>query len=119
MTVTDIIKVLPMDNDLRMRILDTYDSMDPSRKYAITRASWKAYMMLYDEKLNENLELQLHAVTEGKEHLGEDFYARVLQKTEDQMTKELSKSVEAVNLATARKAMEIIVREIKASKKKK
>lgn len=117
MTVQDIIKVLPMDNDLRMKILDNFDSMKPSKKFMITKAAWKTYMMIYEEKLDQNLELQFYEVSEGKGKLGKDFYARALKKTEHQMTKDLSKSIEAIDLAVARKTMEFIVREIEASKK--
>ena len=54
---------------------------------------------------------------EGKEVLDKDFYKRVREQTRQEMEQTGVATVEGADLDAARKAMEMIVKEIRSSKK--
>jgi len=116
MSTQDIIKILPIEETLKVDILSRYDTMDKYEKLSIDEMAWNAYYSLYDEKLKENLGVQYENVKKGEEPFGDDYYARALKKTKEAMKVESQDSVTSVDLTAARKAMEVIVREIQASK---
>lgn len=116
MTTQDIIKMLPIDETRKIQILNRYDSMDQYEKLSIDEMAWSAYFTLYDERLKENVGMQYDKVKNGKEPYGDDFYARALKKTDQEMKGEFEESAATVDLAAARRAMEQIVGEIRAAK---
>lgn len=118
MRALDIIKVIMTDEPLKMEIIDRYDLLTPSEKFKIDSIAWDAYYKLYNVRLECNLELQYENVKEGIEQLGDDFYARALKKTDEQMKDEFDKSLNNENISIARKAIEKIMNEIRASKQK-
>ncbi len=118
MTTKDAIKLLPLDEKLKMQVLNMYDYMEPEQKLTVEVIAWKTYFLLHDEKVQMNLEKELAAVEAGEAPLGTDFYNHVLKKTDQQEKKDLSSQTENVDLAIARRAMEQIINEIRASKKK-
>lgn len=117
MTTLDIIKTLPLDKDLRTRILQEYDLMVPDQKFSLERVVWKSYFMIFENKLEENLELASQEIREGNGKIGDDFYKRAVKKTEEQLKSRLDHENDNVDLTEARKAMEVIIKEIQASKK--
>ena len=119
LTTKDIIKILPFKEDFRMQLLERFDTLNLDALFNIEQALWDAYAYVYDLKIKENLQLAMDKAANGEEKLDEDFYKRVLEKTEKEMEKEAIGSSEKVDLSAARVAMEKIVKEIQASKKKK
>lgn len=120
MTVKDVIKFLPLDEELKLQILRTYDYMDPAQKLAISRVAWNTYYQLKQTQVDLEIGKQLDKVKQGQAQLGPDFYEEVLKNTDQEINKELSNSYGAVDLATARQAMQQIVKEMndaKAAKK--
>jgi hypothetical protein len=113
----DLIKFLPMDEAVRTQMLNLYDHMKPDKQANIARIAWNAYYLLFDQQLQANLQLQFDQVLHGQEHFDKEYYARALKKTEKEMTESFQKTVESMDLAIARKAMEQIVKEIRAAKK--
>lgn len=118
MRALDIIKVLMPSEALKMEIINTYDFLTPSQKFEIDSIAWDTYYKLYNAKFDFNLELQNENVKAGKELVGDDFHARALRKTDIQMKDEFDKSLNNENIFIARKAMEKIMNEIRASKQK-
>jgi hypothetical protein len=118
MGALDIIKVIMTDESLKMEIINTYDFLTPSQKFAIDSIAWETYYKLYNVTLECNLGLQYENVKAGKEELGDDFYKRAVEKTDKQMRGEFEKSLNDANISIARKAMEHIINEIHTSKQK-
>ncbi len=117
MNALDIIKALPIDEVVKTKILNNYDSFTVAQKSATDHLAWTTYDALYEERLRKNLGVQYDNVEQGGEKFGNDFYKRALKKTEREMTTEFKESVSKHDLSAARKAMEIIVREIQVAKK--
>lgn len=118
-TTKDLITIIPFEDDIRADLLAQYDSLSGERKYLIDKMLWDAYDALYELKLQENMQRAFIEAKEGKQKLDPEFYKRVKQKTEEEMTKVDVLKVEQTDLDAARKAMEQIVSEIQAAKKKK
>lgn len=117
MTAIDIIKSLPLDDEVKTKILSMYNSFTPAQKVSVEHIAWKTYFALYDERLNENLGMQYEKVKAGDGNLGTELYRKALKKTDEEMTGDFQESISEHDLTAARKAMEVIVKEIQASKK--
>jgi hypothetical protein len=117
MNALGIIKSLPIAEEIKTKIINQYDSFTVSQKTAIDQLAWTTYDALYEERLKENLQIQYDNVKAGLGIVGEDFYKKALKKTDQEMTEDFEESVSKHDLSEARKAMEVIVREIQASKK--
>lgn len=118
LTTASIIKTLPFEESFRIDLMDRLTTIDSDQKFAIERILWDAYFALYQLKFEENLELALLRAKENEETLDKDLYKRVEEQTEKEMQSEVAKDTEKVDLDAARRAMELIVKEIQASKKK-
>ena len=116
LTTKSIIKTLPFEDSFKTDLLNQLDQFDPDKKFALERVVWETYDALYAIKLNENLRSALLQVRNHEEKLDENFYKRVREKTEKEMQEEAVQSAEQVDLTAARKAMELIVKEIQAGK---
>lgn len=119
MTTKDAIKLLPIDEKKKMQILNTYDYMEPGQKLTISRLAWKTYFFLYNETVQENIDLQFQKVKSGEAKLGKDFIAEVDKETDQAITSHVQQSLQTTDLAAARHAMRQIIDEIHASKKSK
>ncbi|HZE87300.1 MAG TPA: hypothetical protein VE090_03785 [Methylomirabilota bacterium] len=116
MTTQDVIKLLPIDETIKMQVLKMYDYMDPAQKLAIQRIAWNTYDFMSAQQVDDMVELQLDKVREGDGKLGIDFYDTALKHADQQIQKELQESSGAVDLATARQSMEQIIREMQEAK---
>jgi hypothetical protein len=117
MTTKDVIKLLPMDNKLKMQVLNMYDYMEPDVKRTVQRIAWKTYFYMYNQQVQANIDKQFESVEEGKATFGKEFYQEVAKKTDHEMNKQIGEKSGAVDLAAARNAMEQIMKEISATKK--
>ena len=117
MTTKDAIKLLPMDDKVKVQLLNMFDYMEPEQKRTIERLAWRTYDFMYSQKIQENIQQQFKEVEEGKAHFGKDFFQEVTKKTKREMGKQTGELTGAVDLAAARRAMEQIMDEIRASKK--
>ena len=118
MTTKDVIKQLPIEDKLKTQILNMYDHMEPAQKLTIQRIAWKTYDLMREERIEENVQQGFENVSKGEGQLGKDFYDNVVKKTDQEMVKDVQKSIQATDLAAARQAMEQIINEIGKSKKK-
>lgn len=116
MTTLDAIKLLPMDDEVKTQILNMYEYMEPAQRLSIETMAWEYYDMMLGQKLDANLDEQMDKVLKGEENLGKEYYAKAVKKTDIEMTKSLSSSATQTDLAAARKAMEQIMGEIRATK---
>ncbi len=117
MTTKDAIKLLPIEDKLKMQVLNMYDYMEPAEKLTIERLAWKSYFLSHDMKVQENTIREFADIEEGKAALGKEFFEDILKKTDHDDTKTMADTNTNVDLAAARRAMEQIINEIRASKK--
>ncbi len=116
MTTKDIIKFLPLDNAIKIELLEKFDSLDSSQLLSIERLVWNTYDTLYQQLLEENIQKQYAQTLNNEGKFNQDFYAEALKKTESTMNKEFFQTTEQVDLSAARKAMDLIVKELQAAK---
>lgn len=113
----DLIKILPLEESFRTELLQKYESMSPEQKYPIIQLLWDTYDALFRLKVEENMQSAFLRAKNNQEKLDHSFYDRIKIQTEKQLEEENSKILENVDLSAARKAMEQIIAEIRASKK--
>lgn len=118
LTTKDIIKILPFNDALKTRLLKGFDTLNPDQKFMVEDVVWNTYLTIYKLRLQENVQAGLLRARNNKEKLDESFYDRMEEQTEKEMDSEGLAITEKVNLEAAQKAMELIVKEIQASKPK-
>ena len=118
MTTVDVIKLLPIDDELKTQLVTSYETMNPRQRFSIERLAWKTYDMLYQEEFDKNALLQSQKIIKGEDS-SEDFAKKVQQKTDQMFLEKEEQATQKVDLEAARKAMEFIIQEIQASKKMK
>lgn len=119
MTTKNLIKILPLEQIYKEELLNKFDDYSPNQRFVIEQAIWRTYRTIYQLRLQKNLKDALVAVNNGQDKLDDLFYKRVREKTEKELQTETIQTVEKTDLDAARKAMEQIVHEIQAAKKKK
>ncbi len=117
MTTKDVIKQLPLEDALKVQILQMYDTMEPGQKLTIQRIAWRTYDLLRAGHIDESLERSLESVKKGESHLGPDFYSSVVKKADQAIMNDSQTATRAVEIAQARTAMEQIINEIQAANK--
>lgn len=117
-TTKNIIKILPVEANVKERLAKEFDSLPLEKKYAIKELLWGFFYSWYGLKLEENTQLALLGAKNGKIKLDQNFYKKVKEKTDREIEEGAIETVEKVDLEEARRAMEFIVKEIKASKTK-
>ena len=117
MTTKGAIKLLPLEDKLKMQVLNMYDYMEPDQKLTIEVIVWRYYHYTQQQELEKVVEEQLEAVEEGTAQLGESFGKAIRDKATHNHDKHISEKASEVDLAAARQAMERIMQEIQAAKK--
>lgn len=87
LTTIDIIKLLPLDEDLKTDLILRFDKLTADQKFNFERLVWNSYDGIYMLQLQKNIETGLLDVKLKKEHLDNEFYTRMRQKTEIEMSK--------------------------------
>ena len=116
MTTKEVIKLLQIDEKVKMQILRMYDYMDDEQKLAVQRVAWNTYFAMFNQQLDKQLDTQFQEVIDGKEHFGDTYYEEAVTKTEKKMAHERQEAVTKTDLTAARQAMQQIVSEINSSK---
>lgn len=116
MTTIDLIKMLPIDDDTKQQVINAYPGMSAAEKLEVDRMAWTTFDAMREATIQENLGIQYEKVKKGEEKFGEGFYERAVKKSDQEITEQMNKDQSKFDLEAARKAMEIIVREIQASK---
>lgn len=119
MTTQDLIRFLPMDEEYRKQLLVDYEAMDNTKKFQVDVLMWGAYDKLYDAQLEQNLKISWEKAGLGEEKLDKEFYKRVKKLTEQELAIEFTQTKDTSDLDEARKAMEVIIRQMKLAKEDK
>ena len=118
MTTKDAIKLLPIDEKVKVQILNLYDHMEPAKKLTVQRIAWKMYDLARLDKIDADIQREYDEVKKGQAELGGNFYKNVVKKANQELQQDISGSSQQTDLAAARRAMEQIINEIRSPKSK-
>lgn len=110
MKTKDIIKVLPFDKEFQIELLNQYDGLPLDRKSSVAELLWETYDALYELKLDENLQLALLRAKDNQEKLDNNFYKRVVEKTDKEMESEVTETIAKLDLASTRQELKKIIK---------
>lgn len=116
LTTREILQLLPMDEDFRKELLETFDSASEEQQFRLSLVAWQQYYAYKNLKLKENIQVNLAKPATDTDAPGEDFFQKVEEKTEKELASETTTAESATKLDEVRKAMEQIVKEIQAAK---
>ncbi len=114
-----IINFLPLSPEVKLDLLEKYDSLPREEQLRISDLVWETYYDLYEIRIRDNFDKAIQEAERNKEKPDGTFYGKVIEKTDNEIIELLTSSAESVDLSAARKSMEQIVREINAAKKTK
>lgn len=116
LTTREILQLLPMDEDFRKELLETFDSASEEQQFRLSLVAWQQYYAYKNLKLKENIQVNLAKPASDTDAPDEDFFKKVEEKTGKELTSETTTAASATKLDEVRKAMEKIVKEIQAAK---
>lgn len=105
-----IIKLLPFEEKFKTDLLDRFDTLSDDQKFNAEQLVWKAYAAMYDVLLQENIQVGLEEIKDGKEMMDEGFYQRMDERTTKQMETQGIQKTELVDMTTARHELEEIMK---------
>lgn len=85
LTTEKIIKLLPFDPVFRDQLLKDLPDMDPDRRFQAGKIIWKAYYVLYEIKLQENIQNALFDAAGNPHIIDDDEYHQIEEDTEKQI----------------------------------
>lgn len=116
MKTLDAIKLLPMDDAVKVKVITMYPYMEAEQKLSISSLAWDYYDALFGILLEENMERQYAKTLKGEEHLGKEYYKKAIKQTDEDIKRLLNESGTQADLAAARRAMDQIVKEMRDAK---
>lgn len=108
-TTKDLIKILPLSEEFRAKLLERFDSLLPYQKYRVEDTLWDMYDSIYELRLKENMDLAFERAKQNKEKLDHEFYARVRRQTEQEIEKESSTVAAKADLSSAREELSELI----------
>ena len=106
LTTSGIIQNLPFDDAFKKELSSFYLNADADGKYRFEQLIWDAYYVYYQILLDENIELALQGAEKNTTQLNSEFYKKVREKTEKQLTEESYKSQSGTELNDLRLKLE-------------
>lgn len=108
-TTEGIIKVLPFEEEYRTQLLQSLTTLDLDKKANVEQVLWDTYFAFYKMKFDENMKLELVNMSQNNLPVNDEFYARVTQKTEQDMLNEFVDTSVSVDLTDARTKIDQIL----------
>ncbi|PIZ61618.1 hypothetical protein COY16_06310 [Candidatus Roizmanbacteria bacterium CG_4_10_14_0_2_um_filter_39_13] len=84
-TTEKIIELLPFDPTFRDQLLKDLPDMDPDRRFQVGKIIWKAYYVLYEIKLQENIQNALFDEKGNPHIIDDEEYHKIEEDTEKQI----------------------------------
>ncbi len=108
-TTKDIVKILPLDEEFKKDLIDSYDNLSEDSKFNIGRMLWAAYKIIFGIKLEKNMAIAFEEAMENREKLDKNFYNRIRDLTMSEMDHVTAEEIQAMDLDITRdKLAEII-----------
>lgn len=106
LSIQDVIKAVPMDEELRKEVLSQYDTYDEPKKFHITKICWEAFNAMEETLRSYYEEIIMQDVAAGTktvENLDDAVEQAVEQDIEDRI---IGKKQDTDQLETIRKQLE-------------
>lgn len=106
LTIKDVIKAVPMDEELRKEVLSQYDSYDEPKKFHITQVCWEAFNAMEDTLRSYYEETLMEEIAAGEktvENMEDAVQQAVDQDIEERI---IGKKQDTEQLETIRKQLE-------------
>ena len=89
LTTQQILKILPMSEDIRTDILTKFDGFNEDQKLSLRKLCWTMFFQLYNDQVNYEFQKTLLEVKDKKRGLQKNMY----QKIEDQVFNQLKQKL--------------------------
>ena len=112
-----MINYLPFPNEVKLELLGKFDNLSDVDQTKITDLVWDAFEIVYNNKVQENLDKLIAEADDNGQKTDDTFYSKAVDMTDQEVRDGLASTTDVADLANVRKSMELIVNEIKAAQK--
>ncbi len=110
-----MINYLPFPNEVKLELLGKFDNLSNDDQTKITDLVWDAFEIVYNNKVQENLDKLIAEADENGQKTDDTFYGKAVDMTDQEVREGLTSTTDVADLTNVRKSMELIVNEIKAA----
>ncbi len=111
LTAKDIVRALPFEDVFKRTLLSQYDTLPPSRRFAIDVLLTDTYETLYQLKVQEKLQLAFEKVRNGQFVLNENFYKDIRQEAEKEMREGMLQHTTESDLSAIRSKLQTYLKQ--------
>ncbi|PIS08898.1 hypothetical protein COT75_04395 [Candidatus Beckwithbacteria bacterium CG10_big_fil_rev_8_21_14_0_10_34_10] len=72
-----LLQILPLDENLRKKVVTNFDSFSEDQKLALKKLSWIMFFELYTNKIKEEFEKTLYEISQEKGDLKANLYQEI------------------------------------------
>ena len=105
-TLKNLLNFLPMDKEVRQRVLTKVDDFTPDQKLAMIKLCWRMFYELLKTQTDYEFRKKLIAVGEGKDHLKTQMYKEIEEKIYKKFLEDLRKGGEAAAIDEIREKIQ-------------
>jgi len=108
LTLKQLVKITPVDEKIKKRVIEEEASLTDDQKYRISRICWRLLSLIFKSKLREKREEMFKEMAEGAVEYGQDDF----KKLEDEVLADLLIKLDEVK---TKKEMAEIKAQVRAS----
>jgi hypothetical protein len=109
MTTQTIIEILPLEKEFKDKVLSEWDQLTDDQRFNMEQLLWDAYAELYDIKYDENEQTAFLRVQDNEDNFDKDFYKRIREKTNEDMSHMTSQHATSEDLSNTREQLSKIL----------
>lgn len=97
-------------NESAARILiEKFNTLNDDERFEVSNKIWDLYDLMYDGRLQVNLQKALNEVAANKKELSPDFYKKVKEETDKEIEKQFHEDTTSVDLNSVRDKISKII----------
>jgi hypothetical protein len=110
LTTKNIIKLLPLEEVFKKKLLDGYDQLPFAKRFALEQVTWDIYDAYVQVKIEENIALALDkAQYEDNGLINPEFYDKIKEQTEKEIQEKGVLEAEKVDLVATREQLASVI----------
>lgn len=88
LTTENIIKMLSKNESTSKILIEKFNTLNDDERFEVSNKIWNLYDLMYEGRLQVNVQKALNEVAANKKELSPDFYKKVKEQTDKEIEKE-------------------------------
>lgn len=109
LTTENIIKMLSKNESATKILLERFNSLNDDERFEVSNKIWDLYDLMYEGRLQVNVQKALNEVAANKKELSSDFYKKVKEETDKEVEKEFFADTTSADINSVRDKISKII----------